>query len=270
MQEVTSQFQVISDVHLEHMSRSVSPDVQADAPYLIIAGDLGFPNQQTYWDFVRDASMKFKLVFLILGRHEYCSAEFTFVPKFVQDQILKGGLTNVIFLDNSTFDFAVETVDGPVSVRVLGSTLWSRIASPEAGIYRQMKVKTPNRYIDFDYVCNLAHMQCALWLDDEIARCDRDGRFAIVITHYLPSFKLIHSQYAFHADNAYYATDLDSLIRYPVIAWYFGRTHARGKVSIKTIPCFAGAVGYPGEAVPLYPPLDIAAEAESIIQPVIN
>ncbi len=248
MQSVLSKFQVISDVHLECIKAGV-PDIQADAPYLVIAGDLGYPNQASYWNFLTDASTKYQLVFLVLGNHEYHCAEFGFVPRFVREQIAKQGLLNVILLDNATFDL---WVDG-LPVRVIGSTLWSRAPADGGDEYAKIRVKTQTRYISFDHICNTVHEQSALWLDAEIDRCAEDGRYAIVVTHYLPSFRLIHPDYASYPKNEYYASHLDYLLRPPVVVgWFFGHTHARGKVVVNDVPCLVGAIGYPGEAVKEY------------------
>ena len=247
MQSVTSKFQVISDIHLEFIKEGM-PDIQADAPYLVIAGDLGYPNQASFWNFLSDASSKYQLVFIVLGNHEYYCAEFGFVPRFVREQIAKHGLLNVILLDNTTFDL---WVDG-LPVRVIGSTLWSRILSNIEKTYAKIRVKTDRRYITFDRICNTVHEQCAAWIDAELDRCVEDGRYAIVVTHYLPSYKLIHPEYLSYDGQDYFASHLDHLLRPPVLCWFFGHTHARGKVVINDIPCLAGAVGYPGETVKIY------------------
>lgn len=265
---IVGQFQVISDVHLERIHRGM-PDVDISSPYLIIAGDLGFPNHKIYWDFLRDVSSKARLVFLVLGSKEYCSAEFTFVPRFVRTQIARMRLTNVIFLDNSTFDFSVEVPGGEVPLRILGSTLWSFIPTPSTR-YKKIQVKHDSGYVPFDTICNLMHLGSVDWLNAEITRCAEDGRHAVVVTHYLPSNRLIHTDYAMlgQSINAYYAAELDFLIRPPVLAWFFGRTHARGLLNVYGVPCLVGAVGYVGESIKLYAPSANASGNSEEIQKV--
>ena len=213
---VVQKFQVISDVHLH--KHSGKPHINAEVPYLVIAGNLGYPNQQIYWDFLTHASEKYQLVFLVLGNVDYQAAEFVFTSSFVRQQIDRLHLSNVIFLDNSTFDFAID--DHPV--RIIGTTLWS---DSDTERHEKIQIKTRRSYLPFDTVVSMMHTHSLSFLETEIARCEADARSAVVITHYPAP---VAAQ--------------DRLLRPPVIAWLNGHEPVQGKRVVNDIPCLAGSV----------------------------
>ncbi len=61
-------FQLISDLHLEMGSYF---NLKAKAPYLLLVGDIGYPESQIYKDFLKQYSKKFDKIFYISGNHEY-------------------------------------------------------------------------------------------------------------------------------------------------------------------------------------------------------
>ena len=58
----------VSDLHLEknHIRKIV-----ANKPNVILAGDIGYPKEESYKKFIHDISYKFEKVFVISGNHEY-------------------------------------------------------------------------------------------------------------------------------------------------------------------------------------------------------
>ena len=64
-----SLIQYVSDLHLEKKINNRS--IIAKKPYLILAGDIGYPFQNNYKNFLLHMSYIFNKVFLIAGNHEY-------------------------------------------------------------------------------------------------------------------------------------------------------------------------------------------------------
>ena len=60
--------QYISDLHLE---KNFPRNIKAEKPFLILAGDIGYPFQKSYVDFLQSLSYQFDKVFIITGNHEY-------------------------------------------------------------------------------------------------------------------------------------------------------------------------------------------------------
>lgn len=238
---IRSKFQVISDTHLEKMSGNIVPDIEALCPYLILAGDIGYPNQTTYWDFIEDASRKFELVFLILGNKEYSVGPYRFIPEFVRSTIQRKRLMNVIFLDGSTFDFYIEEMP----IRIIGTTLWTYCIDPDLYRFRKISYHRPDGTIGtFNEINNMVFLESCRWIENEIDRCIQDGCKAIVITHHVPSFKLLKLEYRIGWNNymnEYYASDCEHLFREPVVAWYYGHTLDQGKQVLNNIGFYVGS-----------------------------
>jgi hypothetical protein len=63
-------FQYISNLHLDLYPLGLF-DIDAIAPYLLLAGDIGNPYQKKYELFLENISKKFEKIFIISGNHEY-------------------------------------------------------------------------------------------------------------------------------------------------------------------------------------------------------
>ena len=65
-------FQILSDLHLEVGNAYSTIDVPAEAPYLILAGDIGrLVDLADYAKFLERQIDRFDLIFLVLGNHEF-------------------------------------------------------------------------------------------------------------------------------------------------------------------------------------------------------
>ena len=80
---------MISDLHLEfHPTINNLSDLSSKVPslfeginnpnkgqtrdiILILAGDVGYPTEKNYWNFIEDCASKYKHVIYICGNHEY-------------------------------------------------------------------------------------------------------------------------------------------------------------------------------------------------------
>ena len=220
--------QYISDIHLEMYKENVSPDlftklIRPEAPYLALCGDIGIPDFVNYENFLNWCSRRWTKVFLVAGNHEYYN-----------------------------WNCPVKTDMEAKKAMILGCTLWSDIdqnlideASKETNDYRQIFVEGTKPGLPG--LLRELHYKERSWLQQEIHKADLTGERCLVLTHYLPSYELVHTKYKAYANTSYFASHCDNLIRPPVTGWICGHSHAGAILKIHGIPCALNPVGYPGE-----------------------
>ena len=130
-------------------------------------------------------------------------------------------------------------------VTFLGCTLWTHNA-PQDGLndYRAIRLedgKAPLRVTD----TNSWHARDKEWL--RLALANVEGP-AVVVTHHLPSFRLIAPEFAGHPLNNGFASDCDALLQPPVSAWIAGHTHRTMRVRFENgVEACMNPRGYPDE-----------------------
>lgn len=67
------QFQIFSDIHIEYFPNNSFPMLIPYCDYLILAGDIGFIEDESYKDFFDYISCRWKKVYYVLGNHELYS-----------------------------------------------------------------------------------------------------------------------------------------------------------------------------------------------------
>mgnify|MGYP000007494142 CR=1 FL=1 len=70
IQRVKDILQIESDLHLE---KKFDRKLKAKKPFLLLAGDIGYPFDKDYEDFISESSYFFNKVFVLSGNHEYDS-----------------------------------------------------------------------------------------------------------------------------------------------------------------------------------------------------
>jgi hypothetical protein len=223
--------QYASDLHLEFAENVIgSVLLKPVAPVLALAGDIGRPDKRPYRDFLRYCSANWDAVFLVAGNHEFYNTR-TMHPNRRSDTVPERNMMidailaefpNVHFLDRGRMDFR--------GVAFLGCTLWS---DTRADTLRAHGAMNDYRLVTVDGVdpitpaiTNEWHMRDREWLAGALEECRNTDTPAVVITHHLPSFEFIASQYRGHYLNFCFASACDSLIKPPVRAWIAGHTHA--------------------------------------------
>jgi predicted phosphohydrolase len=237
-------FQLISDIHLEFHKNL--PEIIPKAPYLLLAGDVGYPEQPLFEYFLKDVSKKFNTVFYTPGNHEYYQKfKEKDEPKLTIleiDNLIKNicsKFNNIIYLNKSTYDFD--------NYKIIGATLWSNIKKTDYLIndYNQIyKNKTDN--ITINDIINL-HNEHLNFIKSEIKNSQKIN---IVMTHHLPSKKLILAEYIkkYPNYNSHFASDLDYLLDPEYIhTWVCGHSHSHIEENINDVPCYLNALGYPSE-----------------------
>ncbi|KAI9044831.1 putative calcineurin-like phosphoesterase [Aspergillus affinis] len=116
-------FQVISDLHLEINQQYSSLEIPARAKYLILAGDVGrLTDYHAYRDFIRELTIRFELVFLILGNHEFYNSTFAAgLEKSKQLERDSGMNGRLVLLHRKRYDIS------GTRLSILGYTLWSAV-----------------------------------------------------------------------------------------------------------------------------------------------
>ncbi|QIN54180.1 metallophosphoesterase [Cedratvirus kamchatka] len=239
------EIQAVSDLHLEFHTTLSFLKLTPCANYLALCGDVGSPALPLYREFISWCSERWKKVFLVAGNHEYYSARET-VPE-IKEKIkgIVSNFPNVYFLDDQGME-----VDG---FRIYGTTLWSEVENKRfirdnMNDYRRINIKE-NHYtknISLQDMLDM-HKVCLEKLKEEISTCAKISHTLVILSHYLPSYQCIDDKYKNNACNSAYASNLEDLIRPPVVLWLYGHSHQAKEVEINSVPCISNPLGYPGE-----------------------
>lgn len=230
--------QYISDIHLEFLSKL--PKIKPIADILVLAGDIGYPYSGIYKQFLIEMNQKFKKVFLITGNHEYYSAgkninkSIEEIDDYINFLITENKLENISFLNYSYFDYE--------GYRFVGSTLWSKITNSKyvGNDFNIIKDMTISLY-------NELHEIGKEFIEETISESKLP---IIMITHHLPSYKLIADEFKigeYKDYNQMYASDCEYLMKDPIKLWIYGHTHRDSIKEINGIKLICNPKGYPSE-----------------------
>ena len=238
--------QYLSDIHLEFMTKVPKIIVKADV--LCLAGDIGYPYSGIYKDFLIAMNKSFKKVFLITGNHEYYNSEkysnhsMDNVNTMIKSLIKFHKLDNITFLNNS-----YEIYNDIIFV---GTTLWSNIQSQNMNDlvlmndFKQIENMTYDTY-------KLLHLKSCNFIENTLSEISKDDKYKnkkiVMMTHHLPSFKLIDEKYALSDFNCFYASNCDKYFVEPIKAWIYGHTHTPNQTIINNIKFACNPKGYPSE-----------------------
>lgn len=245
-------FQILSDLHLEFLKKTPIFPVLAD--YLLLAGDIGYPGSPIWVDFINQVTKNYKCVFYVAGNHEYYGKSILEVKAILKET------PGICYLDNEWAD-----IEG-TNVRIIGSTLWTDVADED--IY--YVARSMNDYKKIRYAArplrvqdtNEFHLESRKYLDEAISACEEAGKEAIVMTHHLPSYKMIHDTYKGDPMNCAFASGCDDLIRGPVKLWVCGHSHMAVERDINGAKVVLAPIGYPSEVRANIPKLCVADISE--------
>lgn len=230
--------QYLSDVHLEIKNKI--PKINKVGDYLALLGDIGNPYNKNYKNFISQAADKFEKVFVISGNHEYWN---NINMKNTDCQIDKVCMNfpNVYFLNNTFFhdkDFIF-----------FGATLWSEIKNfqTKKEIGDRWKIIYDKELIT-DHNINSIHFRTRKYIKNI-----PDNKKVIILTHHLPSYSMITPQYQgekYKPVHDRFASDLDDLIKPPMVAWLCGHSHCQYDTYINNVYCGINSVGYKDNHIP--------------------
>ncbi|RAL01775.1 calcineurin-like phosphoesterase [Aspergillus ibericus CBS 121593] len=243
-------FQILSDLHLEINHQYASYDIPVCAEYLILAGDIGrLTDYEAYRDFLQKQTDRFKLVFLVLGNHEFYNGTFATgldkARQLEQEPALNGRL---IVLHQRRFD-----IPG-CGLTIQGCTLWSNVPSELTDLVRS-KVKDFQKIEDWSVEeHNTRHEADLAWLVNEIdsinleneeVKKQSEKRSTLVVTHHAPLLQGTSSPQ--HAQNPWsvaFGTDVLPQIPNGVKVWVFGHTHYSTDFREKGVRVVSNQRGY--------------------------
>lgn len=238
--------QFASDLHLEFYDKDY-PKLKYSAPYLVLAGDIGYPFHPSYKEYLQSLS-NYKKIYIISGNHEYyqTKGEYKTMEEIdLKIQEICSSLPNVVFLNNSS-----EIIEG--NIRIIGSTLWSEVPITSQSYMEECmndyyKIYTKPTQLITSQETTIIHHKNVDWLTNEIEKY-KDNNI-IVVTHHLPSNEFIDTKYQNHPLNYGFVTSLDKLIKKPISIWIAGHTHHCKSLVINDVQCEVNSKGYPGEGV---------------------
>lgn len=269
-------FQYISDIHLEHYTNNDDIDKiipKRHADYLILAGDIGYPQKDSYRYFLEKVSKIWKKIFLICGNHEYYQTNNKYSKKKnmsmdeIDEYITKlikqikqvncdsddnsDVNNNIIFLNNSKYELEIDDE----KYILIGSPLFSHIPIEkryiiQSGIndfkYIYIKEGEIYRNINIDDF-NELHKRCVEYIQSELEFYKNTDYIPVVITHYAPTFQSIDDKYKDDIYNNAFYSDLEYLIKNDMYCWIHGHTHAQKELLIYDTVVVNNSIGYKSE-----------------------
>ena len=205
-------FQYISDLHVDRMK--MIPTIIPKCDYLCICGDVGKPDHPNFKNLFQQVSRNFKKTFFVAGNHEYdCSSKFNPLKVKHYTPIIRDiceSFDNKHFLDQETYRYDDNLI-------IAGTTLWSQ------PIYSNFQVE---------------HQNHVNWIQKVISETIKNQKI-VMMTHFVPTFKLIEEKYQKLGieRTSWFATDLEYLMKPPIVAWLAGHSHSTVDCTINDIYC---------------------------------
>jgi predicted phosphodiesterase len=204
--------EVISDTHFNISKPSMNnllSLLSLEAPNLILAGDIGDPDEATLYTFLDMVRHKYKRVIYVPGNHEFYGREPgskknpAAVLRWFQQLDDKWPNFHFFYRRN-------EVIDG---VRVLGVTGWS--TEPDGTDWAKSISEEGRKDIKF--------------LEEGIANSKEP---ILIVTHYPSTLRVVQDNFKGKLSQFNYAQDLERLYRPPVHTWIFGHIHQKHDFSI--------------------------------------
>lgn len=212
--------QFCSDLHLDLNPRQEFTELLTPvAPCLALLGDIGDPESQTLADFLSWCCRTWEQVLYIPGNHEFWRMQ----PG--STKTLDSTLERLFTLAKPYVNLKICWRQRFVSedgILVLATPLWSR---PAEGVIPHESEKAwvdSDRSFDRETLTKL-HNADLQWIVQECKTAK--NKLVVVLTHYAPSLMLIDRKHIRRPDVTLYASDLDVLIRPPIVAWVCGHVH---------------------------------------------
>lgn len=189
----------ISDIHLE---KNHIRNIIADKPNIILAGDIGYPMDSSYKNFIHEMSYKFEKVFVISGNHEYDGFKNVLeIENKIKD--ICAMRNNIHYLQKNTYMICPQN-----NLHLAGCTLWSKLPLAK----------------------QLYHIEHVNWLRNLLL--ENKNKDFIIVTHHAPLYDCLYRQINSYIPN-YFASDQKELIKMDnVIGWIHGHTHINKNINI--------------------------------------
>jgi hypothetical protein len=223
-------------------------DTTLKSKVLLLPGDIGNPLVPSYWSFLQDCTNKYKNVLFTTGNHEYYCR--TLRQRYSIDQIDElireraKEIPNLHFLQKDSI-----VID---DIQYVGCTLWTKIPKQDELIIRESMNDYEQIYKSEDKLIlpkdtTEIHNDHIKWLNTVLEN-NNNLEKTIVITHHLPSERLIDKKYKkyYELNHAFY-TNLENMIKPNIKLWVIGHTHTAKEITINNIPLIVNPLGYKNE-----------------------
>ena len=222
--------QYISDVHVDY--KLALPIIKQTSDNLAICGDIGNPEHPNFQEFIHQIRSKYNHIFFVPGNHDFnCSAKYSHKNVTKYEPILKK-----ICKDHDIHYLNKDKVDFEYNTSVAGCTLWSYPVFERKNIdinkHRQVIEHTRK------------HIEHVNWLKETIEDAKLKNKELFILTHYVPTIRLIENKYQKRGKEriSWFYTNLEDIIKKPVLAWYCGHTHSIIEKDINGITCGVNAI----------------------------
>lgn len=232
---------VFSDLHIEFDKNVIQKCIDiaktTRKKYTILAGDITNFQQRNIIlpELVNGLKKYTDNILFTLGNHEYynCDNASSYDVKMEYKRLCDN--LGIHMLENSS----LETDD----FVFYGATLWSNVNDDA---YKKMNDRYSFR--SKEEVINM-HKE-SLYHIEKYTKEYTNEKDLVMITHYLPSFKLIDDIYKHYGSlNSGFASECDYLIKNPVKYWIYGHTHKPSKTIINDVQLICNPHGYPKEQI---------------------
>ena len=191
--------QYVSDLHIE---KGFSRFIHARNPILVLAGDIGYPSQENYKDFLLHMSNIFDRVYVLPGNHEYDNIR----PNDFHHVDLQ--IENICNMRNNLYQIQKKGYFIENNTLLIGCTLWSSLPASR-------------------YQYHLDHVK---WLTETLKGNPLTN--FIVVTHHCPLYENLYIK-KYNKLSGYFATDQTELVKLSnVSAWIHGHSHINKNIHV--------------------------------------
>lgn len=233
--------QYASDLHLEFHENSRwlrdNPLVPI-GDILVLAGDIGYLGDDMYsnhpfWNWCAD---NYEQTFIVPGNHE--------LYKYFDINNLTEGWTEEIRANVSAVYNKVISLN---DIDIILSTLWAKIRPIEAyyvehGVTDFRRIRNGEMLLSWNRF-NDEHERCVEFIKRSIEQSS--ARKRVVVTHHVPSFKLMAEEFKGSLINGAFTSDLNLLIEaYHIDYWIYGHSHRNIDEKIAGTKMISNQLGY--------------------------
>lgn len=226
----------ISDIHLEFLkdTDSLTKD-WPDADILVLAGDIGnvTTGLRDIENFLVKLKGRYKDIVFVAGNHEFYNCNYD------RDKVI----TNLRKLADETKTHFLHRDSKVIQgIEFIGATLWSLLNREISNKINDFECDVFKSHIDYveSFIDDYRFIKQKL---ETVSKFPR-----IVVTHHLPTARLIHRRFQGDPINsAFYTNILDNINTRGVVLWFCGHTHEYAMCKYNGTYFFVNPIGYPGE-----------------------
>lgn len=250
---------LISDLHIEYYKgrpRKLIKEIDNDYDVMFLAGDIAKYNEIT--SVIARTIPKKKgrslKIFYVAGNHEYyranksvikCNAHIRHSINYYNEK--NENNHRVYFMNNNCERI---TINGN-QIRVIGATLWTNF-----GLYNNQKEYLLDNTPFNDYNFISGHNSYLLTKNEKLNYFNQSIKYfknkldkpfngkTFVLTHHLPSMKVVDKRYEGIQSNVEFASNLDYLFGSNLDYWMFGHTHSSSNINVRGTQLLCNPMGH--------------------------